>query len=140
MHPQHLVRFMTKTCELTIERPAPRVVALRLSGHDVGELGHGPFLELEKDFRPGEPARELFIDARAAAGASIDVSGTWAEWLRKHTRQLRVVHFLTGSRFIQLSADFVRKFAGLEETMRIYTETGAFDDELRSAIDRGLSR
>lgn len=143
MQPEHIVRFKTKLCELTIQRPAPDVLVLKLSGHDIGELGEGPFRELARDFAPAQvPARsrELFIDARDGQGASIDVSGRWAEWLRDHKSQLRVIHFLTASRFIQLSADFVRKFAALEERMRIYTEADAFDAELHSAIDRALSR
>jgi hypothetical protein len=126
------------------------VLELKLSGHDVGELGDAPFRELENDFTPSAPRVsqaptrapfvELFIDAREAQGASIEVSGAWASWLREHKPLLRQVHFLSGSRFIQLSADFVRKFAELGETMRIYTDSRAFDDELASATDRALSR
>jgi hypothetical protein len=142
MQPEHIVRFKTKLCELTIQRPAPDVLLLTLSGHDIGELGEAPFRELARDFAPGASARarELFIDARQGQGASIEVSGRWAEWLRDHKSQLRVIHFLTASRFIQLSADFVRKFAALEERMRLYTEAAAFDAELQSAVDRALSR
>jgi hypothetical protein len=140
MRPEQVTRFKTKLCELTIERPAASVIVLRLSGHDVGELGEAPFQELARDFTAEATQRELFIDARNGQGASIDVSGSWARWLRAHKAQLRVVHFLTASRFIQLSADFVRKFAELGETMRIYTEAGAFDAELVSAVDRALSR
>ena len=140
MQPQHIVRFKTKHCELTLERPAPDVILLKLSGHDIGELGDAPFRELASDVAPGQRPRELFIDAREGQAASIDVSGKWAEWLRGNKAQLRVIYFLTGSRFIQLSADFVRKFAELGERMRIYTEADAFDAELKSAIDRALSR
>jgi hypothetical protein len=116
------------------------VIVLTLSGHDTGELGNAPFQELERDFTADASESELFIDARGAQGASIEVSGTWAQWLRQHKPQLRIVHFLTASRFIQLSADFVRKFAELGDTMRIYTEASVFDEELESAIDRELSR
>jgi hypothetical protein len=140
MRAEQVIRFKTPRCELTIERPATSVIVLTLSGHDTGELGDAPFQELERDFTADAPARELFIDARSGQGASIDVSGSWAQWLRQHKPQLRIVHFLTGSRFIQLSADFVRKFAELGETMRIYTEAEVFDAELESAIDRALSR
>lgn len=140
MRPELVTRFKTKLCELTIERPAAGVIVLRLSGHDIGELGDAPFSELARDFAEVGALRELFIDARYGQGASIDVSGSWARWLRAHKTQLRVVHFLTASRFIQLSADFVRKFAELGETMRIYTEASAFDAELSSAVDRALSR
>jgi hypothetical protein len=135
-----VIRFKTPRCELTIERPAESVVLLKLSGHDTGELGEAPFLELGRDFAPGGPSRELFIDARAGQGASVDVSGSWAQWLRRQKPQLRTVHFLSASRFIQLSADFVRKFAELGEVMRIYTEPAVFDAELESAIDRERSR
>lgn len=140
MQPQHLTRFKTKHCELTIERPAAGVIVLKLSGHDIGELGDAPFRELAADVAPGQRPRELFIDAREGQAASIDVSGAWAEWLRKNQTQLRVIYFLTGSRFIQLSADFVRKFAELGERMRIYTQAEAFDEELQSAVDRGMAR
>jgi hypothetical protein len=140
MQPEHIVRFKTRHCELTLERPAPAVLVLKLSGHDIGELGDAPFRELAPDVAKGQRPRELFIDAREGQAASIDVSGAWAQWLREHKAQLRVIHFLTASRFIQLSADFVRKFAELGEHMRIYTEANAFDAELKSAIDRALSR
>jgi hypothetical protein len=140
MQPQHIVRFKTKHCELTLERPAPGVIVLKLSGHDIGELGDAPFRELAADVTPGARPLELFIDARDGQAASIDVSGAWAEWLRTHRAQLRVIYFLTGSRFIQLSADFVRKFAALGEQMRIYTEADAFEAELASGVDRALSR
>jgi hypothetical protein len=140
MRAERFVRFKTKLCELTIERPAAAIIVLRLSGHDIGELGDAPFRELASDFAGATARHELFIDARAAQGASIEVSGSWAGWLQHHKAQLRVVHFLTASRFIQLSADFVRRFAELGESMRIYTEAAVFDAELESAIDRELSR
>ncbi|HET9957092.1 MAG TPA: hypothetical protein VFQ61_21495 [Polyangiaceae bacterium] len=140
MRADRVVRFKTRLCELTIERPAPSLIVLKLSGHDIGELGDAPFEELEGDFASEGPQRELFIDARGGQGASIEVSGSWAQWLRRHKARLRVVHFLTASRFIQLSADFVRKFAELGETMRIYTDPDVFDAELESAVDRELSR
>jgi hypothetical protein len=147
MRAEHIVRFKTKHCELTIKRPAPALIEVKLSGHDVGELGEAPFVELARDFTlAASPApasgnlRELFIDARDAQGASIEVSGAWASWLREHKAQLARVHLVSGSRFIQLSADFVRKFAELGETMRIYTDQAAFDEELSIAVDRALSR
>lgn len=136
MRAEHVVRFKTKLCSLTIERPAGPVILLTLSGHDTGELGTAPFEELARDFTDPSVKRELFIDARGGQGASIDVSGAWAQWLHAHKAQLVVIHFLTASRFIQLSADFVRRFAELGEAMRIYTEAEVFDAELESAIER----
>lgn len=140
MHPQQIVRFKTPHCELSILRPGKGLVVVTLSGRDVGELGEGPFAELDKDLPPAGRTFELFIDARAAKGASVEVSGAWAAWLGAHRAQLAQLHFLSGSRFIRLSADFVRRFAELGETMRIYTDSAAFDQELTVATDRALAR
>jgi hypothetical protein len=69
---------------------------------------------------PGPAIREPRLhDARHARGPSMDVSGDWAVWLGRHRDELRHVSMLTGSRFVQLTADFVRRFAELGEIMRI---------------------
>jgi hypothetical protein len=73
---------------------------------------------------------DLFIDARNAQGASLDVSNDWAQWLGKQRARFRQINMLTGSRFVQITADFVRRFAALADIMRIYTEGAAFDDAL----------
>lgn len=133
------VLFEAGACKLTLDRPAPALVVLTLSGRDMGELGQAPFDELRHDLaQPGSIA--VFIDARHGQSAAIDVSGAWAAWLRTHRARFEQVHMLTGSRFIQLSADIVRRFADLGELMRLYTDTGAFDDELASAVRRHRER
>ena len=114
---------------LTIGRPAPHVVLVTISGRDAGEHGNGPLLALEDELRNGPYA--LFVDARRTLGASVDVSNVWAQWLRAHRDHLHRVHMLTGSKFVQLTADFVRRFAELGDTMRIYTDGAAFDEALR---------
>jgi len=116
-------------CSLGIGRPAPGVVVIRLAGWDAGEFGDVPMTELAKDLaKPG--LIELFVDARAVKGASIEVSGEWAQWLAKNRSRFVQISMLTGSRFIQLTANFVRRFADLGELMRIYTDAVAFDAAL----------
>lgn len=121
-------------CRLAVQRPAPAVVVLRLAGYDAGEFGDVPMQELAKDLARGDPI-ELFIDAREVKGASIEVSAEWAQWLGKHRSRFRHINMLTGSRFIQLTANFVRRFAELGEIMRIYTDPVAFDSDLAQSID-----
>lgn len=121
-------------CVIEIRRPAEGVVLVKLSGTDTGELGDAPFVELAADLAVHQRL-ELFIDASAGRGASVDVSGQWAAWMRKHKSQLVHVHMLTGTRFIQLSADFVRRFAELGEAMRLYTERASFDEALTEAAN-----
>ena len=43
---------------------------------------------------------------------------------------------LTGSRFVQLTADFVRRFAELGDSMSLYTDGKAFDEALQNAVGR----
>lgn len=110
---------------------------LLISGTDIGEHGNEPFVELENDLRAGP--FELFVDARASRGVTIDVSGEWSRWLGSHKRSLSAVHMLTASRFVQLTANFVKNFAELGERMRIYTDPATFDAELATALERARS-
>jgi hypothetical protein len=127
------VSFEGQHCSLTLRRLADRVVLLVLTGNDIGEFGERPFVELERDLA-GPRELELFIDARGVGGASLDVSSDWARWLAAHRDQLRHVSMLTGSRFIQLTASFVRKVADLGEVMRIYTDPASFEGALASSV------
>lgn len=119
---------------MVITRPAPHVVVLTITGRDAGEHGDGPLRALDDELRRGPFS--LFVDARHTQGATIDVSNVWAQWLRAHRDHLHQVHMLTGSRFLHLTADFVRRFAELGDAMRIYTDGAAFDEALRAATLR----
>ena len=127
-----IVQFAGVHCTLSV-RDYSGVVVMSISGTDIGEFGDAPMLELAKCVDGAGPV-ELFIDARDVRGASIEVSGEWAEWLRAHKAHLRGINMLTGSRFVEVTADFVRRFAGLQGTMRIYTETAAFDAALEGSL------
>jgi hypothetical protein len=122
--------FEGRHSTITIGRPVPHVVLVTISGRDAGEHGNGPLVALDDELRSGPYA--LFVDARRTLGASVDVSNIWAQWLRAHRDHLLCIHMLTGSKFIQLTADFVRRFAELGDTMRIYTDGTAFDEALRA--------
>lgn len=126
-------------CTLSIQKPSPHVVVLRISGTDVGEFGDAPMLELNQHLAATERI-ELFIDAREVRGASIAVSGEWAKWLRSQKERLRQINMLTGSRFIEVTADFVRRFADLQTVMRIYTEPAVFDAALAEALHQQRTR
>ena len=108
---------------------------MRFSGWDAGEFGDMPMQELAKDLVSNDQI-ELFIDAREVKGASIEVSGEWSQWLGKHKGAFKHISMLTGSRFIQVTANFVRRYGELGELMRIYTESAAFDEALEESIAR----
>ena len=127
------VRYDGIHCNLVLEQFARNVVVLRISGSDVGEFGEAPMLALDDWFAEIDSVA-FFIDARDVRGASIDVSGEWARWLGRHKRKLRSVTMLTGSRFIHMTAEFVRRFADLEGIMWICTEPQVFETALREAL------
>lgn len=128
------VAFQGIHSTLEILRPRAGVVVVRVRGNDVGEHGAGPFRELARDLE--QPPVELFVDARETRGASLDVSNVWAHWLRSNRDSFHRVHMLTGSRFIQLTADFVRRFSELGDAMFVYTEPASFDEALARATRR----
>lgn len=122
-------------CNLAITRPGAGIVRLVLSGSDIGEFGDFALHELAKDLERFRSI-ELFIDAGAVRGASVEVSAGWALWMNTHRSQLSQISMLTGSRYIQMTALFVRRFAELADRMRIFTERAAFEGALLSAVHR----
>lgn len=127
-------RFEGRHSTITLDRPAGHVVVLVIEGRDAGEHGDGPLRALDEELERGPFA--LFIDARKTLGASVDVSNVWAQWLRSRRDRLDQIHMLTGSKFVQLTADFVRRFAELGDAMRVYTDGAAFDAALAAATHR----
>jgi hypothetical protein len=120
-------------CTLAISRPAPGIAVVVLAGSDIGEFADFPMRELAKDLaRHG--SIELFIDARAVRGASVSVSSEWALWMNTHRLQLKQIYMLTGSRYVQITADFVRRFMGLIDRMKLFTDAAAFDETLAASV------
>ena len=109
---------------------------MTIRGTDTGEFGDAPMAEVQKCIDAAGPI-QFFVDAREVRGASIEVSGEWAEWMRANQRNLRGISMLTGSRYVEVTAEFVRRFAGLEGKMRIYTEAAAFDAALEGWFTQG---
>jgi hypothetical protein len=122
-------------CSLTIRRPVRGVAVVVLSGSDTGEFGDLAMRELQKDVACFSTI-ELFIDAGAVRGASIEVSAEWALWMRVHRASFKRINMLTGSRYVQITASFVRRFAGLADLMNVFTERAAFDESLTCSIRR----
>ena len=125
--------FESSYCELAIDSPARGIVRIKIAGRDIGEFGDGPMAQLEK-FLSDDQSIELYIDARHTQSASIEVSNDWARWLGANRSRFKRVSMLTGSRFIEITAGFVRSFSDLQDVMRIYTDEQAFEEALASSI------
>jgi hypothetical protein len=127
-------RLEGRHCTMTIGAPEHGVVLVVIEGTDVGDLGSAPFAALDPLVDAAGRRVELFVDARAARGPSIDVSTEWALWLGKNRDRFRHVSMLTASRFVHVTADFVRRFAELGDLMRIYTDPSVFEGALSNAL------
>ena len=123
--------FGDEECRLAISTISQTRVLVVLEGRDLGQLGRAPFKELEKSFQAGKPI-DLFFDLRNAVAASMEVSGSWAVWLRRHAERLRHVSMLTARPIIGLSAKSVHSFSLLGEKVRLYSDAAAFESALRS--------
>jgi hypothetical protein len=123
------VRYEGVSCKLTIKRLKAGTVLLIFKGRDVGEFGDAPFQELALDLQQGS-ALTIFVDGRDTLAASLDVSGEWASWLRTNRERIARLDILVGSKFLQFTAEFVRRFSGFEDRMRVYMDAMAFDAEV----------
>lgn len=124
---------------MAIQAPAPGVVVITVEGHDIGEFGAEPMRWLEGYLASARPVA-LYIDARRTRGVSMGVSSEWALWLGENRASFEHISMLPGSRFIEITAEFVRRFSGLEGVMRIFTDGTAFDEALASAVDGAAAR
>jgi hypothetical protein len=125
-------RLEATACTFLIERRAPSRVYVRIEGHDVGELDDLPMRCIEA-FLPAGLRAELFIDARATRGATIDVSNAWSAWLGRNRERFSAIHMLAGSRYVVVTAEFVRRFSELEQLMRVHTSNEEFDAALAAS-------
>ena len=100
-----------------------------LEGMDVGKLGREPFHELNKRLDAERPL-ELFFDLRAARGATLEASGSWAVWLRTNRKHLGRVSMLTARPIIGLSAKTVARFSQLGDKAKLYSNPAEFERAL----------
>ena len=125
-------RLASPACTLEFTRRTPNVLLLRIEGHDVGEFGALPMRCLDA-LLPVEFPAALYIDARHARGVTMHVSNDWAAWLSRHRGRFSGIHMLTGSKFVQVSAEFVRRFSELQHLMHVGSDPAAFDAALQAA-------
>lgn len=126
------VCFEGTHCAVMLEQLSETLIVMRLSGTDTGELRDVPIKTLN-EWLAGVNAIEFFIDARSVRGASIDVSNEWSAWFTANRARFKFITMLTGSKLVQITAEFVRRFAGLNGIMWICTEPEVFDLALEQA-------
>jgi hypothetical protein len=119
--------------EYAVSTPAPGVVAARLAGPGIMALGVAPLRDLTRHVERGERV-ELFIDAGALDGSSVESSDAWALWLARHRPRLRQVSLLPGASYVHVSGDFLRRFADTNGLLRIYVDREAYEAAFNAAV------
>ncbi len=129
-------RIENATCEMTIVQLNATSVLLRISGNDIGEFMDVPMRCIDALLSPNVPAN-LFVDTRETQGVTMTASGAWAAWLEKRRNSFESIHFLASGRYVTVSAQFVRRFSGLEDTMHIYEDPAIFDAQMLGVAASG---
>ncbi len=126
-------RFEGLHSATTVVRLGVGCLLLVIEGRDVGELGTVTFDTLDRELeRAGR--LWLFVDARNAPSASIAVSAAWAGWLTKRRDRLERLEMLVSTRFVEMTAELVRRFAELDEQMRVTSDPVAFESGVYRAL------
>lgn len=126
-----LAHFANEEGSVALHSLGKARVLVVLTGRDTGAFGRGPLAALDRLLEERAPL-ELFFDLRGAEAASLEVSASWAVWLRLNASRLSHVGMLTRAPVIALSARVVQRFSELGERARIYTDASAFERAFRS--------
>jgi hypothetical protein len=121
------------TPEFSISKPAPGVLVARLAGSGILALGGAPLRELTRHVERMEKV-EIYLDASALEGTSVEQSDAWALWFARHRARLKQVHLLPAAKFIHVSPEFLRRFADTKGMLRIYTSRAAYESELAASV------
>lgn len=133
--PDGSVRIAAAETAFTFARPKSDVLVVTITGYDKGQLGTAALDEIDSALRIAAPLR-LFIDARAALGASVRVSQDWTSFLSRHRAELADVHVLAGSKALELTVAIARHLSRTEKLIQVYSDPAAFESKLASACKR----
>lgn len=119
---------------MVVRRPAPAVLLLVFEGEDAADQAGAVFEEIAIDMHCEGPL-DLFVDARAAAGASV-TSLPWRLALMRHRDDFARVWVLaeaSGS----MTTDALRSGTGLGDKLLVVVAPDLFEGELRDAWRAG---
>lgn len=119
--------------EFSISKPAPGVLVARLAGSGILALGCAPLRELTRHVERTDRL-EVYLDASALEGTSVEQSDAWALWFARHRGRLKQIHLLPAAKFIHVSPEFLRRFADSRGLLRIYVDRAAYDAALAASV------
>lgn len=115
--------------------PRPGIVAIQISGHDLGQFGASVLDELTNALRRERPL-ELFIDTREAVSVAPRVRDEWTRFFASNRANLSAVHVLTSSKFVHLAVAVAQLFSKTGDLIRLYSTPAIFEARLQQARAR----
>ncbi len=119
--------------EFSISKPAPGVLLARLAGSGILALGGAPLRELTRHVERSDRV-ELYLDAAALEGTSVEQSDAWALWFARHRMRIKQVHLLPAAKFVHVSPEFLRRFSDTNGMLRIYVDRNAYESALAESV------
>jgi hypothetical protein len=133
--PDGAVRIASGETAFAFARPKNDVLVVTITGYDKGQLGTAPFDEIDSVLRVAAPL-QLFVDARAAVGATVRVSRDWTNFLSRHRSELEHVHVLAASRAVELTVAIARHLSRTDGLIDVHSDPAIFESKLASACKR----
>lgn len=121
-------RVLLSTAECTFEFRRPRFAALLviITGNDRGQFGTAALDEIRLEIMRYKPL-ELFVDARAATGASVSVSNEWTRFFSVNRENLKQVSVLGGSKVINLTMQIAQHLSRTGNLIHIHPDPESFE-------------
>jgi hypothetical protein len=122
------------SARLEVRRLRVGRVLVTIEGYDRGEFGAAPFDEIHR--RAGTHAGwRLFLDLRAARGATAHVAEAWTRWFASQRPALEAVDVLVESRTVHVAVSYARHVSGTHQLIRVHRDPASFE----AAKDREAS-
>lgn len=119
-------------CTFLYQRPRPGVLRVTISGHDSGQFGTSTLDEILAAINR-EGKIELFVDAREASGAAINVSDDWTRFFSLNREKLSRVHVLgSDSKVLQLTIAIAQHLSRTGNLIQIYSDPEIFNSKLNN--------
>lgn len=124
------IRLSSGDCTFLYQRARSGVLLVTISGNDSGQFGTSTLDEILAAINR-EGKIELFVDAREASGAAINVSDEWTRFFSLNREKLSRVHVLVGgSKVLQLTIAIAQHLSRTGNLIQIYSDPQIFNSKL----------
>ncbi len=130
-----VVTLEATSARLDIQPLSAGRVLVTIEGYDRGEFGGTPFDEIHRCIGSA-PEWRLFLDLRAARGATGPVSSAWTRWFASHRHVLRAVDILAESQTVHVAVSYAHHSSGTHQVARVHRNPESFRDALPREPDR----